>query len=49
MIGNQPHCDLRHKGLAKMDIKTANWKFSDLMAARNPHFVDYFTWIDLVA
>ena len=32
-----------------MDKKTENMEFCDLMAAENPHCVDYFTWIDIVA
>ena len=49
MIGNQTHCDLRHKQPTGTDKMTENRGFSDLMAARNPHYVDYFTWIDIVA
>ncbi len=49
MIGNQAHCDLRHKRQAVMDKKTEALEFADLMAAENAHCVDYFTWIDIVA
>ncbi len=49
MIGNQAHCDLRHKRPTVMDKKTETLEFGDLIAAQNAHFVDYFTWIDIVA
>ncbi len=49
MIGNQAHCDLRHKRLAVMDKKTEILEFGDLIAVENAHCVDYFTWIDIVA
>ncbi len=49
MIGNQAHCDLRHKRPTVMDKKTEVLESTDLMAAENPHCVDYFTWIDIVA
>ena len=49
VIGNHAHCDLRHKRQAVVDKKTEIFKSTDLMAAENPHCVDYFTWIDIVA
>ncbi len=49
VIGNQTYCDLRHNWLPEMDIKSYNTNLSDLIAAKIRRFVDYFTWIDIVA
>jgi hypothetical protein len=49
VIGNQAHCDLRHKLPTEMDKMTRCCRLSDLMTIQDPHFVDYFTWIDIVA
>jgi len=49
VIANQRHCDLRHKLPTEMDKKTVHCGLSDLLTMQDPHFVDYFTWIDIVA
>jgi hypothetical protein len=49
VIANQTHCDLRHKLPTEMDKKTVHCGWSDLLTMQDPHFVDYFTWIDIVA
>ena len=49
MIGNRRHCDLRHKLPTELDKKTDCCRLSDLMTTQYLHFVDYFTWIDIMA
>ena len=49
VIGKHGCCDARHSRPTKMDRKPDIGNFSDLFAAQNPHYVDYFAWIDIVA
>jgi hypothetical protein len=49
VIDNHGHCDLRHNRPTRMDIKPDYGNFSDIIAAQSQHYVDYFTWIGIVA
>jgi hypothetical protein len=49
VIDNHGHCDLRHNRPARIDIKSEDGNFPDLITAQSPHYVDYFTWIGIVA